>query len=111
MNASDSTPPSRESSSGESYPQHCLQCQSSWTRLGHLDDEFVDCPECGQPATSVAFFRWWVTDELPNEVTIEVEVPPEISAAVDTLVRAGTQSRATELADVLNISYRFREEE
>ena len=109
MTASNPTPRSGESASGASYPQQCVACQSAWTHAGSLSDELEECPECGQPASPLGFFRWWAVEELATEVEAEIEVPAEVSSAVDTLVRAGGKPRADELLNVLALQYRFVE--
>lgn len=110
MHVPDTSSRDGESPSGKSYPQHCLPCSTTWTCFGNLTDERVKCIECGQKASSVAFFRWWVQEEFGAGISVEIEVPSELSDAVDRIVEATGRRREAELLELLTIRYEYVEE-
>lgn len=96
MNARDSTPPSGENVTGESYPQYCLNCSSEWQLLGDLDGRHRECPGCQLEAPPSTFLKWYVEEHHGERCEVEIEVSPEMSRAVD-LLAAETDSRRDDL--------------
>lgn len=112
MDARDPTPPKGENVTGESFPQYCLRCQSEWRILGRLDDDdHRECPGCQLETPPTTFFQWWVTENLHTAPEIEVEVSPEVSAAVDVLEEATDTARYDLLADIVSPQWRVVERE
>jgi len=113
MDANRPTPRNGENVSGESYPQYCLQCRSSWRVLGSLDEgDRRSCPGCGEiEAPTTTFFQWWVTENHETSPTVEVTIPPEVSAAVDVLDRETSIERCDLLADIITPQWRVVEDE
>jgi len=105
------TAPDGECVSDESYPQYCLNCSSEWTLLGGLSRDSKECPECGIEAFSVAFYRWWVIENLETDAHVTVDVAPEVSRAVDELCRVTGRSRGDELHDLLAFEPEYVEDE
>jgi len=96
--------------SGESYPQYCLNCETEWKLLGDLNDEESNCPECRHKARVVTFFKWWVITNIDTTISVEFDVPSELSAAVDEIARVSDESRRREMIDLISFKPVFVED-
>jgi len=102
MDANRPTPRNGENvSDGKSYPQQCLSCRTEWRILGSLDEnDHRTCPGCAEiemPTTT--YFQWWVMEHF--DATIQVEVPSEVSKAVNVLDDVTSVDRRDLLADMI----------
>lgn len=76
MNASNSTSPGGENTSGRTYRQKCLECDAEWS-VSAGAWKSITCPSCGDEAPRLLFSKWYwmLSGRVPGEIVIRA--PPE----------------------------------
>lgn len=109
MDARDHTPRNGESVSGESYPQYCPGCRAEWQVFGRLDTEDQTCRRCGLVMSTAWFYKSWAEEFLAGTPTVEIQVPKEVSEAVDALNDVWDMRREDLLVDLLQPQFQWSE--